>query len=218
MKIRVLVSQIIARQREEDADIAVQLFGILQADFRRYLRGIVGGLHPVHHRYFGFHRVIRHLRACGKFTVSTAAIASRPAAFHPNVTRQRGQYRRAARGALAAVMALRSPTLDQRGGLRRGIIARQLTNGLRRHVGDVLCPLGRFRHAIFCAAQISHQGFIGRNAFRHSVFIKAQGIALNKVAIVQVLRDDHVHHGVHQGVIGCWQQRDPLVSKGGHRI
>ena len=218
MKIRVLVSQIISRQREQDADIAVQLFGILQADVRGDLRGIVGGLHPVHHRYFGFDRVVRHFWSGGKFPVCAAAIACCPTAFHPDVTRERSQQRRAARGALAAVMTLRSPALDQRSGFGGCVVARQLPNCLCRHVGDFLCPLGRFRHAIFCAAQVSHQGFIGRNAFWHSVFVKAQGVVLNKVAIVQVLRDDHIHHRVHQGVVRGGKQRDPLIGQGGNRI
>ena len=48
---------IIARQREQDADIAVQLLSILQAIFRGYLRSIISSLHPVHDRNFGFDRV-----------------------------------------------------------------------------------------------------------------------------------------------------------------
>ena len=85
-------------------------------------------------------------------------------------------------------------------------------------MGDFLCPLGRFRHAILCTAQVSHQRFIGRNALWHGVFVKAQGVALNKVAIVQILRDDHIHHRVHQGVVGGRKQWDPLIGKGGNRI
>lgn len=87
MKIRVLVSQIIARQREQDADIAVQLLSILQAIFRGYLRSIIRGLDPVHDRNFGVDRVVRHLWPGRKFAVCAAAIACCPAAFHPDVTR-----------------------------------------------------------------------------------------------------------------------------------
>lgn len=41
---------------------------------------------------------------------------------------------------------------------------------------------------------------------------------MNKVAIVQILRDDHIHHRVHQGVVRGRKQWDPLIGKGGNRI
>ena len=112
MNIRVLVGEVVARQREQEPDIALQLRCPRQAIFRRHLAGVIGGLHPVHDRDFFFHRVVRHLRAGGKLTVADAAVARCPTAFYADVTGDGRQQRGATGGALAADMALRPPSLD----------------------------------------------------------------------------------------------------------
>ncbi|CCJ88491.1 hypothetical protein BN132_419 [Cronobacter turicensis 564] len=216
--VRVLVRQIVAREIKDEFDVAAERFSVFQTVIRRHFRRVIAGLHPVHDGDFRRHRV-RHAVGIGaEQPVADAAVACRPAAFNPDVAGDRGKQRGAARGALAADMALRPPALNQRGRSGGGVVARQLANGLRGHMGNTLRPLRRFFHAIFLAEEVRHQRFARRYALGHRIFIKADGVARDKRAVMQVFADDDEHHCVHQRIVGGGQQRHPLVGERRHSV
>ncbi len=218
MQIRVLVRQIVSRQREEDTDIAVEFIRPFEPRFRRHFAGIIGGLHPVHDRDALFDRVVWHLRARREFTIAAAAVSRRPAAFDADIAGKSRQQRRTAGGTLATVVSLRPPALNQRRRFGVSVIPRQLANRLCRNTGDLFRPLRGFDLTVFIPHQVSHQRLVGGHAFRHGGLVEAQGIAFDKGFIVQVFTDDDVHHRVHQGVVGGGQQRDPLIGQRRHGI
>ena len=142
-----------------------------------------------------------------------AVVSAGPAAFHAHVAGEARQHAAAERRALAACMALWAPALDERRGLRGGVLAGDAADGVSRNLADDLGPFRRLRRAVGRAFQVRAVGLVRLHALWHVRLVEADDERIEELLVVQALLHDDVGHGVHERVVGGGQEGNPLVGQ-----
>src|SRR5262249_59885437 len=106
----------------------------------------------------------------------------------------------------------RIAAVDRRG-LRGRELDRESADGLRRHAGDLRCPLRRLPDAVSVALEVGAIRAAGRRARWQVSLVEPEDVTIQIGLVLKPLARDHVGHGDERRGVGRGTDEHVLVGQ-----